>query len=74
VKEKDPDGNCLYRALGDYPQGAKGSPRCIQLRNTLAKYQKDNPNMQVFGTGAVNSTFEEYVLDEMKENLDHYAF
>ena len=74
VVQKDGDGHCLFRSLGNYPNGDQGWSRTMQLRNQIAKYQKDHPTMRVYGTAAKNSTFEEYVLEEKGETMDHYAF
>ena len=45
----------------------------MQLRNQIARYQKDHPTMRVYGTAAENSTFVEYIFEEKHVSLDDYT-
>ena len=46
----------------------------MQLRNQIARFQHDNPTMQVYGTAETNSTFQQYIYEEKDAALDDYTF
>ena len=72
LNDKDKDGHCLFRSLGNFNFGVSGLWRCLQLRRELAEYQLRNPTMQVYGT--TTCTYEEYVRQEKKnQRLDEYV-
>ena len=74
VKKTDGDGHCLFRALGGYPNGGQGWSRTMQLRKQIARFQHDNPTMEVYGTAETNSTFQQYIYEEKDAALDDYTF
>ena len=59
--------------LGDYPNGGQGWSRTMQLRNQIARFQQDNPTMQMYGTAETNSTFQLFIYEEMGAALDDYT-
>ena len=73
VKKTDGDGHCLFRALGGYPNGGQGWSRTMQLRKKIARFQHDNPTMQVYGTAETNSTFQQFIFEEKGASLDDYT-